>query len=448
MKPTSCECHTGDFSGKHTPKITYGSFARCLELALRAEGVNDGVADEEKSAFLPLTGRTAAYGPHLEEETMKTATGLRIGITIGLHHEAETLWNNGIKQNAVFLAEALKHCPNTASVVLVNTTNIPISSSLPWDLARWPTVPFEAAKDDMDVLIELGGQIDSSQTDYLKQRGTHLVSYCCGFEYVHATESMLFDRRLWGQNLFINQRYDDIWMVPQVADTSQPYFEVLRRVPARIVPFVWSPVFLDERTDGLPDSGVYRPHAGPRRLSVMEPNINVVKFCLYPVLIAELAHRMRPEDIAILQVTNAEKLAKENIEFISLMNQLDIVQAGKSVFFGRHETPQFLAQNTDIMISHQWGNPLNYFYLETCWQGYPLVHNAHLCAELGYFYEGNDLAGGCTRVIEAIDVHDAQASSYLERQRAGIAARYLPDAPQVTATYSTLLADLVRGPLR
>ena len=28
---------------------------------------------------------------------------LRIGITIGLHHEAETLWNNGIKQNAFFL---------------------------------------------------------------------------------------------------------------------------------------------------------------------------------------------------------------------------------------------------------------------------------------------------------------------------------------------------------
>ncbi|RYF38437.1 MAG: DUF2827 family protein, partial [Comamonadaceae bacterium] len=27
---------------------------------------------------------------------------LRIGITIGLHHAAETLWNNGIKQNAVF----------------------------------------------------------------------------------------------------------------------------------------------------------------------------------------------------------------------------------------------------------------------------------------------------------------------------------------------------------
>ena len=56
---------------------------------------------------------------------------LRIGITIGLQQEAETLWNNGIKQNALFLAEALKHCPNVASVVVVNTTSVAVTSALP-----------------------------------------------------------------------------------------------------------------------------------------------------------------------------------------------------------------------------------------------------------------------------------------------------------------------------
>ena len=102
---------------------------------------------------------------------------LRIGITIGLHHEAETLWNNGIKQNAVFLAEALKQCANVASVVLVNTTAVPVTSQLPWDLELWPTCTWNDAKDRIDVLIELGGQIDATQTDYLKQRGCRLVSY-------------------------------------------------------------------------------------------------------------------------------------------------------------------------------------------------------------------------------------------------------------------------------
>lgn len=374
-------------------------------------------------------------------------SGLRIGITIGLHHPAETLWNNGIKQNAAFLAEALRHCPQVASVVLVNTTDIPVTSALPWDLERFPTVAFEAAKDTVDVMIELGGQVDPTRTDYLKQRGARLVSYCCGFEYIHAMESVLFRKPMWGVNLFINQRYDDIWIIPQVDNISRSYFEVLRRLHGRVVPFVWSPMFLDERVKTLPNGGVYQPHAGAKRLTVMEPNINVVKFCLYPALIAEMAYRARPDSIALLQVTNAEQIARESMEFVALMNQLDIVRNHKAVFMGRHETPVFLAEQTDIVISHQLENPLNYFYLEVCWQGYPLVHNATLCPDLGYYYHANDVDDGARRVIEVIETHDAQASWYREQQRTLI-ARYLPDDRQLVATYGALLDDLLRRPIR
>src|SRR6266571_2422039 len=109
---------------------------------------------------------------------------LKIGITIGLHHPAETLWNNGIKQNAAFLALALRRCPNVASVRLVNTTAVALDDALPWDPQVWPTVDFDAAKDSVDVLIELGGQIDAAQTAHLKRRGARLVSYCCTTEYV------------------------------------------------------------------------------------------------------------------------------------------------------------------------------------------------------------------------------------------------------------------------
>jgi hypothetical protein len=374
-------------------------------------------------------------------------SGLRIGITIGLHHPAETLWNNGIKQNAAFLAEALRHCPQVASVVLVNTTDIPVTSALPWDLERFPTVAFEAAKDTVDVMIELGGQVDPARTDYLKQRGARLVSYCCGFEYIHAMESVLFRKPMWGANLFINQRYDDIWIIPQVDNISRSYFEVLRRLHGRVVPFVWSPMFLDERVKTLPNGGVYQPHAGAKRLTVMEPNINVVKFCLYPALIAEMAYRARPDSIALLQVTNAEQIARESMEFVALMNQLDIVRNHKAVFMGRHETPVFLAEQTDIVISHQLENPLNYFYLEVCWQGYPLVHNATLCPDLGYYYHANDVDDGARRVIEVIETHDAHASWYREQQRTLI-ARYLPDDRQLVATYGALLDDLLRRPIR
>jgi hypothetical protein len=375
-----------------------------------------------------------------------SAGGLRIGITIGLHQEAETLWNNGIKQNAVFLAEALRRCARVTSVHLVNTTAIPVTKSLPWDQSRWPTVAFADAKDSLDVLIELGGQIDASQTDYLKRRGARLVSYCCGFEYVHAMESILFARPSFGHNLFVNQRYDAIWMIPQVANISEHFFTTLRRRPATVVPFVWDPMFLNERSRGLRDGGEYRPREGPRRLSVMEPNINVVKFCLYPIFIAEEAFRLRPELISFLHVTNAERLATNSPEFVAVMNQLDIVRNHKAAFVGRFDTPQFLADFTDVMISHQWENALNYFYLEVCWQGYPLVHNAALCEDLGYYYPDNDVPAGSRMLLRALEQHDAHWLEYRDRQREQI-ARFLPTNREVSSRYDDLLGRLIEQPV-
>ena len=374
---------------------------------------------------------------------------LRIGITIGLHSASESLWNNGIKQNAVFLAEALQHCPNVSQVTLVNTTAIEISSALPWDLKRWPTCSFAQAKDSVDVLIELGGQISAEQTDYLKRRSARLISYCCGFEYVHMMEAILFGRPGPGANLFINQRYDDIWMVPQVDHISRSYFEVFRRQSAKPVPFVWSPVFIEQRSAALPAGGVYqpRPHGSAKRLSVLEPNINVVKFCLYPVLIAEEAFRANPQAIEQLQVTNAMQMAQNNQDFIALMQQLDIVRQHKAVFTGRFDTPQFLAEQTDIAVSHQWENPLNYLYLETCWQGYALVHNAHLCPDLGYYYKDNDVRNGAAQLGLAIREHDVNAEAYRRQQRELI-ARYLPGNPTMTEHYTQLLKELIARPAR
>lgn len=366
-------------------------------------------------------------------------TPLRIGITVGVAGPGDSMWSNGIKQNAVFLAEALKHVPRVQSVQLINTG--PPTEVLPWDAARWPTVSFESAKDSLEVVIELGAQVGHEATAYLKERGARLISYCCGSEYVTTMESVLFGKGGFGANLYVNQRYDAIWMVPQVAALNAPYFTTLRRRPAQAVPFVWDPVFLTARAAELPDAGEYRPRPGPRRVSVMEPNINVVKFCLYPIFIIEEVYRKRPDLIERMQVTNTERIARDSHEFIALMNQLDVVKEHKAVFLPRYATPEFLSQMTDAVVSHQWENPLNYFYLEVCWQGYPLVHNAHLCADLGYYYPANDTDHGSRVLLDALERHDSAWEAYRQRQRS-IIDRYLASNARVTAQYDALLNQL------
>jgi hypothetical protein len=244
----------------------------------------------------------------------------------------------------------------------------------------------------------------------------------------------------------VNQRYDAIWMIPQVAELSEAYFTTLRRRPAEVVPFVWHPAALEQASAQYPNRGEYRPRAGARRLSVSEPNIDVVKFCLYPVLIAETVYRENPELVAFLHVSNADRLATESKPFISLMGQLDIVRGHKAAFVRRYRTPQFLAELTDVMISHQWQNPLNYFYLEVCWQGYPLVHNASMCRDLGYYYPDNDVAEGGRQLLRAIREHDDHWESYRAEQRARI-GRHLPGDPKVIARYTELLDRLMAQPL-
>jgi hypothetical protein len=371
---------------------------------------------------------------------------LRIGITLGLQHAAEELWNNGIKQNAVFLMEALKRCPQVASVGMVNMTAVPITPSLGWDLSRWPVFAFADVKDDLDLLIELGGQVGPAETEHIKARGTRLVSYCCGSEYVAAAQSVLFGRPTFGSHLFVNRRYDAIWMIPQVANLSEAYFTTLRRRPAQVVPFVWDPVLFVQASQAYAHAGEYRPRSGARRVTICEPNVDVVKFCLYPVFVVEEAYRRAPELLAFLHVTNAERLATESPPFVALMSQLDIVRQHKAAFVRRHATPQFLAEMTDVLVSHQWENPLNYLYLEACWQGYPLVHNASLCSDLGYYYEGNDVTQGAQQLLRAMSEHDSHWEAYRDAQRSRI-ERFRPHDDSVTAAYTDLLERLMAQPL-
>ncbi|KVV48310.1 hypothetical protein WK92_15100 [Burkholderia ubonensis] len=372
---------------------------------------------------------------------MISERSLSIGITIGLRDSAESLWINGIKQNALYLANLFLNSPYHHDVVIVNTTDIKITSELPWDLERFPVRNFVDEKDKLDVLIELGGQIDRDQTAYLKSRNTQIVSYCCGPEYVQMIEAMIFGRRMF-DSIFINQRYDQIWVIPQVMETSAPFFSVLRRKPVVEVPFVWDPMCLEERTRNLPFSGEYRPKNEPKRLSIMEANIDVLKFCLYPMFIAEIAYRNVREKIGFVHVTNAEHLARNCPEFISIAWYLDLVREGKMSFIGRHDVPDFISQRADIVVSHQWGLALNYFYFDVCWNGYALIHNARLCSEIGYYYPKNDLDAAAEQLVHAIGHHDDDWLGYRERQRKAINP-FLSTNKTLIDRYDQLLFDLV-----
>lgn len=97
-----------------------------------------------------------------------------------------------------------------------------------------------------------------------------------------------------------------------------------------------------------------------------------------------------------------------------------------------------------MVISHQWGNPLNYAYLEASWLGYPLVHNATLCQDLGFYYPGFDVQAGVSALEQACQVGQTggiSAADYRRDQRLAL-ARFLATAPANVQAYDALIASL------
>jgi Protein of unknown function (DUF2827) len=378
---------------------------------------------------------------------------LHIGITIGLYTPDESLWVNGIKQNALALARTLKASAMQHRVTLVNTTEVPITAALPWDLNRFDTQPFDAVKESVDVLIVLGGQIGPEPSAALRARGVKLVGYKCGSEAVISGEAIIH-----GSPVVIgphyNQHFNEMWYVPQIATLNAAYYETLHRcAESKIVPFVWSPEPLEHACKTLPNQGVFTPKSSVgKRINVLEPNKDMLKTFMFPMLVAEQYYRQHPEHVQLVMLMNLFH-RREHVEMNGILNALDLYRHRKMSLEGRHDTPYLLAHYTDIVISHQSGNPLNYSYLEAAWMGYPLVHNAFLCKSLGFYYQGHDMVQALAALAKAmtigqvggsysVDASPESATEFRMRQRQA-AQPFVAETPNNIQAYERLIQQLI-----
>ena len=367
---------------------------------------------------------------------------LNIGITVCIQQENESIWTNGIKQNAIFLARTFLNSKKNYNVYIVNTSNIPITGNLGWDKEKYKTVQINDIKDQLDIIFPLGGSLSVEFTEYFRNRGCKVVPYNCGNEYIISMENVLFGR---GERKLSYPIVDQVWSIPQMENTNKHYWRIFNRAETITIPFVWNSMFLDEHIQELKNQGkdpFYKPSNNPKRISIFEPNINVYKYAMYPLLIIEDLYREKPELIKQVRVTNTQKI-RTHVEFVHLMNQLDIVKDKKATFENRYPIAWFLAEHTDIVVSHQWENALNYAYLDAIYMGYPLVHNAHLCKDCGYYYKNFNVEEGKEKLLYAITEHDNNLDEYKERSKK-VLERYSSDNPKVVRKYDKLIENLMK----
>lgn len=375
---------------------------------------------------------------------------MKIGITIYLYKENESLWVNGLKQNVLNLAKLLKNS-NKYEVYLLVTSNIKLDNTLPWDKSDFPTFYYKDKIEEMDLLFLVGGSISEKELlNFKSKKNKKVVWYMCGSTYLLDMESSIFKNPEKFKQIESNLVLDEIWYIPQQQETNEHYIECKYRVNSRVVPFIWDNSHIDKSVKNakvLKEKGIYKHPIGyvrkaKKRLTVMEQNVNIVKYSMIPSMIAETSYR-NPAGrnlIDFLSITNADLISK-NKEFVGTLKTFDLKKNGKLFVETRYELVYFLTQHTDVLISHQTLNPLNYLYLDAAYMGYPVLHNAWMVEDLGYYYNGFNIKEGASKLNEILLNHDLQIEEYsLKNQK--VLWRYHADNKELIKTYDRLINNL------
>jgi hypothetical protein len=376
-----------------------------------------------------------------------------VGITLHIK-DSKTKWINGLSMNALNLCQCLNQIKGV-NAYIVDTGKIEDYSTLSeWDHTRYPIKKFKNVFNDkkLKLLIMLGTSIPTGEVEKFKSvvEDRKVVKYQCGNNYVIDMERAIF-QNVEGAPSW-ESGHDQTWMVPQQEVQNKEYFRIIynqKPEDVKVVPFVWDSYHIEvSRQLYIKQAGKdcrYSPGTArkDKNLLVMEPNLNVLKYAMIPMLAAEdLYRRKGNEGYGLFIVASGDRLMKNDYHRKCLL-KLDLNSSNpyKIQYLKRRPVTQLLAEFTSVVVSHQWENPLNYAYLDALYFGYPLVHNAPMVKDLGYYYEGFNAGECATQIDKALSSHDNDFFSYVTETHQKL-KRYTPTNEKVVEHYRKLLENL------
>lgn len=368
---------------------------------------------------------------------------LRVGVTLFLRDDAQSIWENGALQNVIFLVQLMSRSPLVArAVVVVNRerpTSLPLGLMLHEPDLDIMTLP--QALESLDVVIELSALLDDDWMARFRQRGGRNIWMRVGNDYVIDIERAMF--ALPPAGLCSRRPVDAVWTLPQFEHCCGDYFRLTTRAPLRVVPHLWTPRFVERAAAALPAGQRfgYQPGSARWRVLICEPNVSMVKTSIVPLLAAEACYRARPESVDVVRVMNATRL-REHAGFVQLAQMLELVCHDAVSFDDRLPLVELLAGQPGAVLSHQWENAQNYLYYEVLYGGYPLVHNSPFIASHGYYYPDFDSDAAAACLQRVFREHDRDLPEYLARNAELLRSLAVDHEPNVRA-YTQALKDAV-----
>lgn len=380
-----------------------------------------------------------------------TERKVKIGITVLIDKPSDSLFTNGIRQNVIILRELFAKCKNVSESYIINTAKnvvIPDDDTTTWGPYAKHIISLEEARDKCDLIVMAQGSAHVDTYKELSKKGIKITKHIMGAELNVFNETILFKDNKEARNLYTRNAgtVSNVWISPHFFDTDRYFFETQYDCEAVVGPYVWDPRFIQHHIDifkskDANETGLYKPSGKlEKRLSTMEPNINMVKTSVVPIVTTERLYRKSPETLDKLSVFCGDGIKKKT-DMVNFVKELDSYKAGKMFFEARYPIVWTLLKHTDIVLCHQHQCALNYLYLDAAWMGYPVVHNSEYMKELGWYYEGNDVekaAEYLKNIAYNFDSENHQNEEYIKKSRV-FAYRYMIDNPENIRGYEKLI---------
>lgn len=366
---------------------------------------------------------------------MKISKNIKIGITSKCD---ENLFGNGLNQNVWFLYRLLKSAGY--DVHLVTESKGHAGKKL--ITQEISLLNPEIAK-EYDLILECAWALEEGTAASLIDSGGVRVGIQYGNRLLIDLENMLFKPESGGIK---KVKVHEIWCSPHF-EFSIPALEIMEKTEMHVCPYIWSPdvvtyTYINHRVDPY-----FKSSTNINNIAFFEPNINIVKSCLIPMLVVEGLYNRKPELVGDIYNFGSLKLAKHQT-FINNINKLQIRKDKKMSFEGRYKLVWALHKEfAGTIVSHHWMNGLNYLQLEAMYFGTPIVHNSEFFKDHGYYYPEWDAKEGSRQLERAIETHKDNFLQLREKDREKL-WEFHPDNPKNIEGYAELIENALAKHLR
>lgn len=378
---------------------------------------------------------------------------INIGITVSIDKPGDSLFTNGIRQNVIILRDLFATCDDVGNSYIINTARdvtLTAENAPSWTDYLKHIISLEDARNKCDLIVVGQGSIGLDTYADFARVGIRFTKHIMGAELQVFNETVLFkeeSRNIYKRNGNVVQA---VWMSDHYYDLDKHFFEIMYDCPVHVGPYVWDPRFIEHHMDIMrredpTQTALYVPRGKEqKRVSVFEPNISLVKNCTVPIIIGEVFHRRYPDKLDKMSIFCGDKI-KLKRDMIDFVKDLDINRSKKIFFEGRYPIVWSLIKHSDILLSHQQMNALNYIYLDAGWMGYPVLHNSPYMRDLdfGWYYADNDAVTAADQLADIIDNFDKVHEIYRQDCRVK-AKRYMIDNPQNIDGYAKLIHEAMQ----